>query len=123
MFGTLDFWPADLFLHEEIVEDIVVFVDTGKLVTLQDLCKMTNWIHCNEYGEKIVDLIQQFFIPQHPLFVSMPLAQCAHPGAIPEATLSSMASARPNAPDPLSNITAQFRATKLWDTQAPSSIY
>jgi hypothetical protein len=57
LFGMLDFWPADLFLHEEIVEDIIVFMDIGKLVTLQDLHKKTNWIHCNEHGEKIVDLI------------------------------------------------------------------
>jgi hypothetical protein len=104
LFGTLDFWPADLFLHEEIVEDIVVFVDIGKLVTLQDLRKKTNWIHCNEHGEKIVDLIRQFFTSSAPLFVSTPLARRTHPRTIPTPPPSSMASARPNAPNVLSNI-------------------
>jgi hypothetical protein len=34
---VLDFWPTDLLLHKEIVEDIVVFVDAKKIITLQDL--------------------------------------------------------------------------------------
>ena len=80
LFGALDFWPANLFLHEEIVEDIVVFVDAHKLVTLQDLRKKTNWILCDQYGSQIISLIQRFFPPGPPpgLFVSTPLPPRTH---------------------------------------------
>ena len=63
LFGALDFWPADLFLHEEILEDIVFFVDANKIATVQDLEKMTNWILCDQYGDQIVSLIRRFFPP------------------------------------------------------------
>jgi len=63
LFGTLDFWPADLFLHEEILEDIVFFVDANKIATVQDLQKMTNWILCDQYGDQIVSPIRRFFPP------------------------------------------------------------
>lgn len=33
-FGALDFWPADLVLPGEMVEDIAILADTGKIVTL-----------------------------------------------------------------------------------------
>jgi len=79
LWGTLDFWPANLLMHEEIVEDIVVFIDANKIVTLQDLQKKTNWILCDQYGDQIISLIQHFFPPASPtpLFVSTPLLlQC-----------------------------------------------
>jgi len=80
LFGTLDFWPADLFLHEDILEDIVIFVDTNKLVNLQDLRRTTNWFLCDQYGDQIISLIHRFF-PPAPLpspFVSMPLPPQTH---------------------------------------------
>ena len=80
MFGPLDFLPADLLLHEEILEDIVSLVDTNKIVTLQDLRKKTNWILCDQYGDKIISLIQRFFPPAPvlDLFVSTPLPPRPH---------------------------------------------
>jgi hypothetical protein len=78
-FGALDFWPADLILPEEMVEDIAILVDTGKIVTLQDLEKETNWILCDQYGDQIISLIRRFF-PRAPLplFVSTPLPLRTH---------------------------------------------
>ena len=75
LFGALDFWPADLLLHEEIVKDIAIFVDANKIVTPQDLWKKTNWILCNQYSNQIISLIQCFFppVPLPNLFVLMPL--------------------------------------------------
>ena len=75
LFGALDFYPANLFLHEEMLGDIVVFADTNKIVTLQDLRKKTNWILCDQYGDQIISLIRRFFPPAPPpnLFVSTPL--------------------------------------------------
>jgi len=63
LFGALDFWPADLFLHEEILEDIVFFVDANKIATVQDLENMTSWILCDQYGDQVVSLIRRFFPP------------------------------------------------------------
>jgi len=75
MFGALDFWPADLLMHEEMLEDIIIFVDTNKIGTLQDLHKKTNWIFCDEYGNQIILLIEHFFPPAPipNLFISTPL--------------------------------------------------
>ena len=80
LWGPLDFWPADLLMHEEIIEDIVMFVDTYKIVTIQDLQKKTNWILCDQYGDQIISLIQRFFppTPLPNLFVSMPLPPRTH---------------------------------------------
>jgi len=80
LWGALDFWPADLLMYEEIVEDIIVFVDANKIVTLQDLRKKTNWILCNQYGDEIISLIQCFFppVPLPNLFVSTPLPLQTH---------------------------------------------
>ena len=80
MFGPLDFLPADLLLHEEILEDIVSFVDANKIVMLQDLHKKTNWILCDQYGDKIISLIRCFFPPAPilNLFVSTPLPLRMH---------------------------------------------
>jgi len=74
-FGPLDFWPVDLLLHKEMLEDIVVFVDTNKILTLQDLRKKTNWILCDQYGNQIISLIRSFFPPTalSDLFISSPL--------------------------------------------------
>ena len=80
LFGALDFWPADLFLHEETLEDIVALVNANKIVTLQDLRKKTNWFLCDQYGDQIILLIQRFF-PPTPLsnpFVSTPLPLRTH---------------------------------------------
>lgn len=79
-FGPLDFWPGDLLLHEEMLEDIVVFADTDKIITLQDLRKTTNWILCDQYGDKIILLIRRFFPPEDlpDLFVSTPLPPRTH---------------------------------------------
>ena len=74
-FGCLDFWPANLLLHEEILEEIVALVDANKIVTVEDLRKETGWILCDQYGDQIVSLIQRFFPPTPVLnlFVSTPL--------------------------------------------------
>ena len=90
LFGALDFWPADLFLHEETLEDIVTLVNTNKIVTLQDLQKKTNWFLCNQYGDQIISLIQRFF-PPAPL--SIPLSRRPSPyectkGALPLSQMS-----------------------------------
>jgi len=79
LFGSLDHWPANLFLHEEILEDIVVLVNANKIITLQDLRK-TNWILCEQYGDQILLLIQQFFppVPLPNLFISTPLPPRMH---------------------------------------------
>src|SRR6266850_361462 len=104
-YSTLNFWSTNFLLHKKIVEDIIVFINISKLVTLQDLCKKTNWVHCNEYGKQVVALIQQFFFPSSSLYVSTPLAQCAHPIAALTTPLSSMASlAHPNALNAFSNV-------------------
>ena len=75
LFGTLDYWPADLFLHKIILKDIIIFIDTNKIVTLQDLQKKTNWYLCEQYSSQIISLIQCFFSPGPPsnLFILTPL--------------------------------------------------
>jgi len=71
LFGALDFWPADLLLHEEILEDIVVFVDSNKIVSLQDLQRSTSWILWDQYGDQIISLVHRFF-PPAPLRLNAP---------------------------------------------------
>lgn len=75
LFGMLNYWPTNLFLHKIILEDIVIFIDTNKIITLQDLQKKTNWYLCEQYGGQIILLIQCFFPPGPPpdLFVLTPL--------------------------------------------------
>ena len=75
MFGMLDFWPADLFLHKDILENIVIFANANKIITLQDLQRMTNWFLCNWYSDQIISILHHFFPPAPPPspFVSMPL--------------------------------------------------
>ena len=80
LFGALDFYPADLFLPEDILEDIVAFVDAHKINTLQDLQKKTSWILCDRYGDQIISLIHRFFppVPLPNLLTSMPLPPRTH---------------------------------------------
>ena len=75
LLGALDFWPADFFLHEEILEDIVVFADSDKIVTLQDLQRKTSWFLCDQYSDQIISLIRRYFppVPLPDPFVSTPL--------------------------------------------------
>jgi len=74
IFKLLDFWPPDIILHENILEYIVVLVDTGKIINLQDLHKKSNWIFCDRYGDQVFSLIQSFFAASlSSPFVSTPL--------------------------------------------------
>ena len=109
LFGLLDHWPANLFLHKEIVEDIVALINANKIVTLQDLRKKTNWILCEQYGDQIVSLIQWFFplAPLPNLFVSTPLPLQTHKTGrallsnvlnSPPPSLSSTGIRKPRAP-------------------------
>ena len=93
LFGALDFWPADLLLHEEILEDIVVLVDANKILTVQDLREETGWILCDQYGDQIISLIQRFFppTPLSNLFVSTPLSTNTQEGPYPSLECSEHA--------------------------------
>ena len=60
---ALNFWPAVVFLHKEIPEDIVVFAEEKSSASTICTRKRTGFHVINMYGENIISLIRPFFFP------------------------------------------------------------
>ena len=77
------YYPADMFLHERLIDHIVFLAESGSLMSVGDLQRHTSWSFTGKYGEHILFLARQHIPPSLASpFVSTPLRR--HMQAPPE---------------------------------------
>jgi hypothetical protein len=80
LFGDINFFTPNVFLHMDILLRIVDLAHAHRLCSVDDLKNQTSWCFADEYGGDIISFVSKYFpaTAHHPRadatpFTSMPL--------------------------------------------------
>ena len=100
IYGDLDFYGADMFLHFSLIDRIVELAHVFKLNSVKDLVDQTRWDLAEEYGAEVITLVKEC-VPKLALpspFTTAPLVpRNDHHTVISSRTVATNTS-RPRAP-------------------------
>ena len=59
IYGDLDFYGADVFMHFQLIDRIVELAHVFKLNSVKDLIDQTRWDLAEEYGAEVITLVKE----------------------------------------------------------------
>lgn len=101
MYGDLDFYGADIFMHFKLIDRIVELAHVFKLNSVKDLVDQTRWDLAEDHGADVIALVKEC-IPKPSLpspFTTIPLAPRNNPQITTASSRPAAANtSRPRAP-------------------------